>query len=109
LIDEEITKTVMDITVVNAYFDFDDYEKPVKTYLDDRFLFNLLLGYKLEQTTYLRNNQIETQDGFFAYTPDGDESEFVAFERVEGRLNNFDPDDNIIFCKPFISMLLTLQ
>lgn len=93
----------MDIVVVNSYFDFDDYDKPVKTYLDDRFYYNLLQNYRLDTTTYLRNNQIETQDTFFAYTPNGDESEFVAFERVEDNLRNFDTGNNIIFCKKFFS------
>ena len=31
--------------VVNSYFDFDDYNNPVKTYIDDRFFYNLIPGF----------------------------------------------------------------
>lgn len=33
---------IVDAPVVNTYFDFDDYNKPIKSYIDDRFLTPLM-------------------------------------------------------------------
>lgn len=82
-IDAEIPNVGIDVTVVNSYFDFDDYEQPVKTFLDDRFLYTLLPGYSVNTDVYLRKNKAEVQDGFFYYTPNGEELEFVGFQRVD--------------------------
>jgi hypothetical protein len=90
----------MEVAVTNAYFDFDDYDKPVKNYLDDRFFTRLLNLQRIEQTVYLRNNQIEAQDSFFAYTPGGSESEFINFERFEERLKGDSYANNpVMVCK----------
>ena len=99
-IDAEITNVSIDMAVVNTYFDFDDYENPIKTYLDDRFLFDLLPGYSYISDVFLQNNQAELQDGFFYYTPDGDEVEFIGFDRISTKYKVYDIDNSpTLFCK----------
>ena len=44
----------IDMVVANTYFDFDDYDDPVKSYIDDRFLFNLLPGFKKQNMVYIQ-------------------------------------------------------
>jgi hypothetical protein len=56
--DAEITtflgKTTIDMVLVNTFYDFDDYNDPMKSYLDDRFYFNLLPGYHKENLIYVK-------------------------------------------------------
>ena len=43
---DAVQKTLeIDLYVVNSYFDFDDYNNPIKTYIDDRFYYNLIPGF----------------------------------------------------------------
>lgn len=74
------------MVVINSYFDFDDYSQPIKTYIDDRFLFNIMFDFTKENIVYIRQNEAETQDGFFYYTPDGSNSEFLSVDRIDQRL-----------------------
>lgn len=51
------------MTVVNRYFDFDDYKSPIKSFLDDRFTYMTLPGYKVNQnvrkyTTYSMSSKL---------------------------------------------------
>jgi hypothetical protein len=98
-IDDMVSQTSIDATVINTYFDFDDYDSPVKTYLDDRFLLDLIGGFNIKKKVYLRENEAEVQDGFFYYTPDGDELDFVGFSRVEDGISPYTALDNAFFSK----------
>ena len=46
----------MSITVpfVNTYFDFDDYDNPVQTFIDDRFYIETLPGYTKTNLAYVQ-------------------------------------------------------
>ena len=78
VIDTELNKVSLAIAVVNTYYDFDDYSSPIKTYLDDRFHYNFLGGYDVENTIYIQENTSEQKDAFFRYTPDGSENRFIC-------------------------------
>ena len=41
-IDEYIKNMEVSIFLVNSYFDSDDYENPINTFIDDRFYYNLI-------------------------------------------------------------------
>ena len=66
------------IAMVNTYYDFDDYNSPVKTYLDDRFYYDFIGGYYKEADIYIQENSVEQKDSFFRYSPSGDESSFIC-------------------------------
>jgi len=42
------------IFVVNSYFDSDDYDSPVNTYIDDRFFYNLIPQYTKSSLIYIQ-------------------------------------------------------
>jgi len=42
------------IYIVNSYFDYDDYNEPVKTYLDDRFTYTNLPGMTKASFIYIQ-------------------------------------------------------
>ena len=44
-IDNALDGLYLDMAVVNTYFDFEDFQKPVKTYLDDRFYYKFAVGF----------------------------------------------------------------
>lgn len=44
----------VDMVVANTFFDFEDYGDPVKSYIDDRFLYRLVPGLSKEYTSYIQ-------------------------------------------------------
>jgi hypothetical protein len=94
-----ILNTMIDLTVVNTYFDFENYDQPIQKFLDDRFTLYLLPEFKVTSKVYLKKNTAEIQDGFFYFTPDGDESSFISFERVQNFIESYSSDENVYFCK----------
>ena len=78
IIDTELNKATLAIAAVNTYYDFEDYNSPIKTYLDDRFYYDFLGGYNKENTIYIQENTSEQKDAFFRYTPDGSKNNFIC-------------------------------
>ena len=91
--------TNINILMVNSYFDFDDYDEPVKTYLDDNLKFSLLPGYQIMSVLLIMENTIERQDGFFSYTQSGEEDTFISYNRVLDQLKTYDSSDSNVFSK----------
>ena len=50
--------------MINSYFDFEDFNKPIKTYLDDRFTFNVVTGFRSDGTVPVTQNKAEAEDAF---------------------------------------------
>ena len=44
----------VDIAVANTFFDFNDYEDPIKTYIDDRLYYDLLPGFGIANIAYVQ-------------------------------------------------------
>ena len=64
MINDAISATNIEIVLINSYFDFSDYENPVKTYLDDRFLYNLVPPLQTDGKIFVKHNIAETQDQY---------------------------------------------
>ncbi|CAI2363351.1 unnamed protein product [Moneuplotes crassus] len=106
-INDFIKEIEIGIFVVSSYFDFEDYDSPIKTYLDDRFFYRLLPGYTKEYYVRIQKNSIETQDNYFAYKPGGDESEI--YEIQESSLFNFTIENNLSVEGATSKTLLSVQ
>jgi hypothetical protein len=87
------------VLVVNTYFDFDDYKNPIKEYLDDSFLVELIPSFRKENKVFLRENEAEVQDGFFYYTPDGKKSKFVGYSKTTESINPYKSADEVYYSK----------
>ncbi|CAI2379631.1 unnamed protein product [Moneuplotes crassus] len=89
--DEEINNIIqntdLNIYQGNIYFDFDDYEQPIETYLDDRFFFTLIPGFTKTNLIKIQKNEAEIQDDYLAYLPGGTNKEFITLERFDQRLS----------------------
>ena len=87
------------MAVINTYFDFEDYSNPLKTYIDDRFLYGMLTNFSKQYLVYIRENKAETIDDYFNYSPNGDESGFVSIERIDQDIHESSSIVNIRFIK----------
>jgi len=97
-LNSKISKMKVEVPVVNTFFNFDDYQDPVKTYIDGRFSYDLLPGYVKTNYVFLKKNEAEYQDSYWAYQPGGNKKEFVGIERVDQRLAvQDDAVDDVIF------------
>ncbi|CAI2384546.1 unnamed protein product [Moneuplotes crassus] len=96
-IDSIMSKVQIRLYVVNTYFDFEDYDNPIKTYLDDRFLFYLIPGFSLNIGVRLQKNEAEIQDDYFAFAPGGNNKEFIGFDTVMERMAmEGNPDESLL-------------
>ncbi|CAI2382333.1 unnamed protein product [Moneuplotes crassus] len=102
-LDEFMSKLRIKIPFVNTYFDFDDYNDPVKTYIDGRFDHGIMNGFMVAHDVFLQKNDAELQDNYFAYQPGGNEKEFVGVDRVDQKLAIQDEStDNIVYKIQFV-------
>ena len=80
--DEQITynvnHSVMNLAFVNNYFDGNDYENPIKSYLDDSIYDYLSDGYQKSVLGYIKVNTVSTQDDIFSYSSDGNQDSFIC-------------------------------
>ncbi|CAI2384425.1 unnamed protein product [Moneuplotes crassus] len=96
-IDSIMTKIQIRLYVVNTYFDFEDYENPIKTYLDDRFLFYLMPGFSQNIGVRLQKNEAEIQDNYLAFAPGGNVKEFIGFDTIMDRTaTEGNPDESLL-------------
>ena len=77
-INSALNDAKLGIAVVNSYFDFDDYNTPIKTFIDDQLNYYFLPGYEKETDVYIQNNSAEQLDNYFRYSPRGYQSNFIG-------------------------------
>ena len=76
IIKSKMSEIYLDVILSNSYFDGDDYENPIKDYMDDRIYAFPNWGYWSGMTAYMQKNSIELKDSVYRYSPDGDNKEF---------------------------------
>ena len=86
-IEKAISKSSLSAAFVNAYFDSNDFDKPVKEFVDDRLFEYLVNGYTKEIAVYIKKDLIELQDSVFRYSPNGDKKEFYCNKHNEVTFN----------------------
>ncbi|CAI2384266.1 unnamed protein product [Moneuplotes crassus] len=98
-----LKKVQIRVYIVNTYFDFEDYDNPIKTYLDGRFLYDIMPGFSQNIGIRLQKNEAEIQDDYLAFAPGGDSKEFIGIDTAIERLateENYDGDLlNVVFTK----------
>ena len=70
----------MNVAFVNSYFDGNDYENPIKDYLDGRILDYLIDKNEKFISINLKQNTVSVQDDIFHYSLDGIDSSFKCNE-----------------------------
>ena len=52
----------LNIFISSAFFDFDDYDNPIKDFIDTKFYYNLASGFTKAVNIYVRQNSAEQSD-----------------------------------------------
>ena len=73
-----ISTAYLHIALVNSYFDSSDFDQPVHTYLDDRFIFDLIPGFEKEQILYIKQNEADLQDDIWHYSSNANVLQFIG-------------------------------
>mmetsp|Transcript_6199 Transcript_6199/g.5324 ORF Transcript_6199/g.5324 Transcript_6199/m.5324 type:complete len:222 (+) Transcript_6199:475-1140(+) len=92
----------MTVYVVNSYFDAEDYNDPIKTYIDDRFIYSLIPGYTKLSSIYIQKNEIEDQTSYLAYKPGGKVKSNIEINRFDNSLSIEGTETNNIFKALFL-------
>ena len=98
-IDKVIDSTYIQLAMINNYFDFDDFSKPIKSFLDDKFFYPLTSGFTKNAYMYIRQNTAEQKDSLFRYQPSGSQSSFISIESVIEKFTKI--DSNIVLLASF--------
>ena len=75
--------------LINSYFDFDDYDSPVKSYIDDSVYTRTTAGYYKHTVIYLQKRSAERNDNYFTFWDDSTTNEFLGVNKI---LNDFETD-----------------
>ena len=52
---------------MNTYFDFKDFEKPIKSFVDDTFFYPIQPAFCKQSFIYVRQSFTDLQDSFFSF------------------------------------------
>ena len=66
-INNYIDNLSISIMISSAYFDFEDYNDPIKYYVDDHFYYNFMSGFTVSSEISVRQNFVELSDSIFNY------------------------------------------
>jgi len=82
VIENVINNAFLTVVIENSYLDFDDYETPLKRFLDDRYSYRGLSTHKKRIKLYARENSAELADDLVQLTGPK-ELEFLNLESAE--------------------------
>lgn len=87
-IDKAIRENWLDILLIDSYFDFSDFENPIKTYLQDLNYVNMLPNMTIHLDYYIKRNEVLRDEGYFINTTPT-QSYFYSIGDKQYRVNNF--------------------
>ena len=90
-IDNAINGLSLSFTMVNTYFDLEDYSSPVKTYLDDRINIAVTSGYTKTTVIFTQQRTSSKSDSYFSLWDTSTSDDFVG---VENYSQDFDLESN---------------
>lgn len=85
------------VDVINSYFDSDDYDNPVKEYVDNRLYDYFTFGLSKEYDMYLSQNKANTKDSPFSILGNSKEYEFLTVDETFRYISNYD-ETMIMYC-----------
>ena len=100
-ISSKIQDTVISISYFNSYMDFNDFNTPVKSYLDDRLSFYLQPNYVKYIRMYAKLSKTTLDDDYFRIRS-SNEKEFFSIERFQndGTVHTFNYFNAAIMMDP---------
>ena len=95
-IDAAIDSSEIQFAMINNYFDFDDYNKSIKSYLDDQFYYPLTSGFSKFADINIRQNTGEQKDSLFRYQSTGAWFSFISIEPAGEKFSKIDSDNKVL-------------
>ena len=96
-IDQVIQDFDFRFSIVNAFFDYDEYDKdPIRHFVDDRFDYKFIQNQHKFVNVYVRENEVELKDNVFRLTPSGQEDSFLSVRRVTQDLRDRGFEEELI-------------
>ena len=78
IIKSEINSGSYGFQIVDAYFDAEDYDIPIKEYPDDFIWDSLVYDLGKQVSMHVRENTMQLQDSIFSYSPDANVETFIC-------------------------------
>lgn len=94
----------MSVYFVNSYLDFEDYDKPIKQYIEDRYTYRALPTYKKLIKMYIKENYVELSDNILGIG----QSEEQKFLSVDNQIQDLHPSA-VAAREVYFEILLTLD
>ena len=82
----------MEIIIINSFFDLEDYNNPIKSYIQDGLEFYTINGNRNNVRLYFQENESERQDDYFALFPQSKEEKFLRLANFDQRLSYGESD-----------------
>ena len=73
--------------MVNSYYDLNDYENPIHSFIEDRLYFRGINGFLNDVRLYFQNNQVEAQDEYLSIIPQPKRDSFISLSEVENSIS----------------------
>ena len=94
---ESIVDTIqVKVAYINTYFDFNDYDNPVHTFVEQRTERGIK-GFTRYSDIYIRENEAVLQDNYFAITPSEDHRKFIHVDIYNDRNLDNSKIDYVVF------------
>ena len=84
--------TQLSLFYTNFYFDSNDFVKPIKSYIDDKYWFAIIPTMRLDADVFVRYNTLSLQDGFVQISGDT-KDEFMSVPQAIQRIDDFSASD----------------
>ena len=91
-INNATNSVVVEIIIINSFFDLEDYNNPIKSYIQDGLEFYTINGNRNNVRLYFQENESERQDDYFALFPQSKEEKFLRLANFDQRLSYGESD-----------------
>ena len=96
------------LIMVNTFFDFDDYDNPIQTYIDER-IENGLSGFARFVDIYVQHNHAVLKDEYLPFFSEEKKQSFISIETNNDRLTGASENNFVIFTFKRSSMSVTYE
>ena len=87
---------MLNLAIINTYFDLDDYSTPVKTYLDDRINTAISNGFTKNLILYAQQRKSSKSDDYFSFWDQSTGDDFMGIENYFQGLDLESNNQNVL-------------
>ena len=103
-INNAIADNKLELVIVNTYFDNEDFNTPVKTYLDNRMVLKYWPGYAKFTTLYAQQRTSSRIDSYFDFLDNGSSDNFVGVDQITQDFDTQSTNNNNAYFKIYVRL-----